>query len=274
MINPVVCPETSASLWASFSWQTFGWFSDIKLVLTALLSLTVLPWLIKLPFRRWISGFSLALLALYFIAASPTVTALGLQGLTLPLAAPQTTSADAIVVLGRGANLQTARLETAFSLWQSGYAPRIFISGRVDAPQMVQKLRAMGVPERAVDGEPCSSTTEENAQYSASILQPQGVSRIALVTDGPHMLRSLLTFHSLGFDVTPYKTPLPNTLGQSRSKFLIAREYLGLASYGALGRFFPRTVASMPAVPTDISASPDSDALLKSIFDSAAAPRS
>ncbi|MGF1535028.1 MAG: YdcF family protein [Elainellaceae cyanobacterium] len=212
-----------------------------------LLTLAGLPWLIKLPFKRLVSGLCFSLLALYFFAASPLTIPLGMRGLTaLTSASTGDIQADAIVVLGRGRQLQNARINAAYALWENGAAPRIFVSGRGDAPELIQKLRAKGVPEGAVDGEPCSSTTEENTQYTANILQPQGVTRIVLVTDQAHMPRSLLTFRSLGFDAVPYATPLPKTLSQAQTKFLIAREYLGLASYGALGRFSPREVASGP----------------------------
>ncbi|MGF1515733.1 MAG: YdcF family protein [Elainellaceae cyanobacterium] len=259
MIDPAICPETSAGLWANFTWHSFGWFTNVKFVVTVLLTLAGLSWLVKRPLRHWLRGLSFGLLALYLIAASPALTTLGFQGLTQFLASPKAEdlSAEAIVLLGRGPDLRDARTDAAFALWERQVAPQVFVSGRGDTPPMIQKLRAKGLPAGAVDGEPCSSTTEENAQYTASILQPQGVRRIVLVTDGPHMLRSLLTFRSLGFDAMPYVTPLPETLRQSQTKFLIAREYLGLISYGALGRFSSREVASSPAgLAKSVAASP------------------
>ena len=55
--------------------------------------------------------------------------------------------------------------------------------------------------------------------------------------------------------MTPYATPLPQEIGQNRSKFLIAREYMGIVSYGVLGRFFPRPVAMSPIAPQPDSVS-------------------
>ena len=247
MIDPNACPETAAGLWANFSWQTFDIFAHYKRIIVTLLTLAVLPWVTKLPFKRWISGLSLATLALYLSVASPLATTVGLKALTFPIPQSQADQfrADAIVVLGRGPKLHASRAEAASDLWREGDAPRVFVSGRSDAPPLINQIAERGVPRSAIDGEPCSSTTEENAQYTASILQPQGVKRIILVTDGPHMLRSLLTFRSLGFEATPYTTSLPqDELGKAGSTFLIAREYFGLVSYGVLGRFFPRSVAA------------------------------
>ncbi|MGB3615477.1 MAG: YdcF family protein [Elainellaceae cyanobacterium] len=270
MIDPTACPETTAGLWANFSWQTFDLFAHYKRIIVTLLTLAILPWVTKLPFKRWISGLSLATLALYIGAASPLATTVGLKTLTFPIPQSQADQfrADAIVVLGRGPEMQASRADAASELWHEGDAPRVFISGRGDAPPLIEQIAERGVPSSAVDGEPCSSTTEENAQYTAGILQPQGVKRIILVTDGPHMLRSLLTFRSLGFEATPYTTPLPQeVLSQNRAKFLIAREYFGLASYGIMGRFFPRTVAASTieppsvAMPTSAGSSGDSVAL-------------
>ncbi|MEO0406960.1 MAG: YdcF family protein [Cyanobacteria bacterium P01_A01_bin.135] len=245
MIDLTACPDTAASHWAGFTWQTFDALTHYKRVIVTLLAFAILPWIGKLPFKRWISALSLVTLSLYVTLASPLSTTVGLKALTLPIseAAPRH-DADAIVVLGRGDELQPTRVDAATALWQQNRAPRIFVSGRGDAPKLIEQIAERGVPAAAIDGEPCSSTTEENAQYTASILRPQGVQRIILVTDGPHMLRSLLTFRSLGFDVTPYATQLPREkLGRNRSKFLIAREYMGIVSYGVLGRFFPREVA-------------------------------
>jgi len=54
------------------------------------------------------------------------------------------------------------------------------------------------------------------------------------------MLRSLLTFRSLGFDVIPHANPLPPTLDGKKTGSLVFREYVGLISYGLWGRFLPR----------------------------------
>lgn len=145
--------------------------------------------------------------------------------------------ADAIVVLGRGTTMRRDRIPTAMALWQENRAPRIFVSGYGDAQFIAQQLQQQ-IPEQVIDGEECSRTTDENAQYTAAILQPQGVKRIVLVTDAPHMLRSLLTFRSFGFDVIPHPTAVALTDRQEAR--LVFREYFGLIVYGLGGRYFER----------------------------------
>lgn len=54
-----------------------------------------------------------------------------------------------------------------------------------------------------------SRTTAENAQYSADILLPQGIRRVALVTESYHMPRSVLSFEQAGFRVIAAPTRLP-----------------------------------------------------------------
>jgi uncharacterized SAM-binding protein YcdF (DUF218 family) len=62
------------------------------------------------------------------------------------------------------------------------------------------------------------------------------------------MLRSKLTFESLGFEVIPYLTPLPKQLDLKKKAFLVFREYLGLISYGLQGRFMPRETPGIETV--------------------------
>lgn len=149
------------------------------------------------------------------------------------------TKADAIVVLGRGWELYH-RIEVAADLWEAKRAPRIFISGVSDAPIFIELLEGKGIPNRVLDGENCSITTQENALFSAAILQTQGIRRIILITDPPHMLRSLLVFRAQGFEVIPKLSPFPPYLGFKAETFITLREYMGFIGYGVRGLFFPQ----------------------------------
>jgi uncharacterized SAM-binding protein YcdF (DUF218 family) len=162
------------------------------------------------------------------------------------------TTADAIVVLGRGGELRPERVDVSAQLWDARRAPLIFASGSGDAQEIADMLAQKGIPAGAIDGEPCSRTTEENARFTAALLQPKNVHRILLVTDPPHMLRSLLTFRSLGFDVTPHTNPLPNRLDTRKKAYLVFREYLGIVGYGLRGRFLPREPSEADLNPTAI----------------------
>lgn len=235
------CQAEIVTLWTRFNWRLFRWLTTSDLILPAILSIVFLPLLVRrLPYRKVISAVGMVLLLIYLAAASPGITGLGNQALLQAIASPPTDAqADAIVVLGRGPNLREQRVEVAVELWRQQRAPLIFVSGRGDAPPMVEMLRQRGVPAEAIAGEPCSRTTEENALLTAERLLPQA-QRIILVTDAPHLVRSHLTFASLGFEVADYPTALPQTLSRRQRGMLQLREYMGLVSYGLLGRYFPR----------------------------------
>jgi len=105
---------------------------------------------------------------------------------------------------------------------------------------MVQLLEARGIPNRVLDGESCSLTTQENALFTAAILHPQGIQRILLITDPPHMMRALLTFRANGFTVIPYTSQIPHRWDFKAKAFLDLREYIGLVSYALRGLFLPQ----------------------------------
>ena len=153
--------------------------------------------------------------------------------------------------MGRGSELRQQRVETATQLWQAQRVPFLFGSGRGDSSEIAQLLQQRSIPSEAIGSESCSRTTEENARFTAELLQPEGVQRIVLVTDPPHMLRSFLTVRSLGFEVIPHLTPLPARFPPQRQAFLLAREYAGLASYGLLTRTVYPSSASCPTAADD-----------------------
>lgn len=242
MVDPSTCVETAAGWWATLSWALFRWLSKPGNVVLLLAAWIGLPWVFRLPYKRWVSGIGIGLLGLYFWSATPAAIALGQRALTHFVPPDQGQPADAIVILGRGAEMRRDRADIAAELWREGRAPLIFVSGINDAPAIASYLQAQGLPAAAVDGEPCSRTTAENAQFTAGVLNPQSVKQIILITDPPHMLRSRLTFQSLGYDVIPHYSPLSPKLGQRTASLLVFREYAGLAAYGVLGRFSPRQV--------------------------------
>ncbi|HSM82547.1 MAG TPA: YdcF family protein, partial [Nodosilinea sp.] len=174
------------------------------------------------------------------LALSPVGGAVGGRGLAVLIPPDNGQPADAIVVLGRGQEFRSSRARVAAELWQQRRAPLVFVSGRTDAVEIGELVAAAGVPTAAIDGEPCSSTTNENAEFTAALLQPRGIRRLILVTDAPHMARSQLTFRSLGFEVTPYPSPVPSSLDFKRRQFMVLREWVGLIGYGVMGRYFAR----------------------------------
>jgi uncharacterized SAM-binding protein YcdF (DUF218 family) len=214
-----------------------------------LIGLAVL-WIVWLTApRRWKRQMSLLLIgiAAVLVAVSPLGLELGIWGLTIAVPPDSGEKVDAIVVLGRGDAMRDQRVATVQELWQRNRAPQIFASGMLDARPIVRELQAIGIPKQRLDGEECSQSTEENAQFTQAILHPQGVQTILLVTDAPHMLRSVLTFRSFGFRTIPHPSPLPTHLLLQEELRILLREYLGLAQYALTGQFNPHSPKLMQA---------------------------
>jgi len=136
--------------------------------------------------------------------------------------------ADAIVLLGGGTEPQSAprrtvelnssgdRVYYAASLYHEDKAPYILASGgrlpwdadqqSTPAAEMTNILQALGIPREAIWLEPESRNTDENAAFSAPILQEHGVESILLVTSATHMPRAVYLFEQQGFDVIPAPT--------------------------------------------------------------------
>jgi uncharacterized SAM-binding protein YcdF (DUF218 family) len=173
---------------------------------------------------------------------SPLGLAAATQGLTAFLPKDSGEPADVIVVLGRGSKVRQSRVAIAAELWRAQRAPKIFVSGNRDAQAAVQLLLAEGLPSEAVGGEECSLTTEENARFTAQLLNLQAGQRMILVTDPPHLLRSWLTFKRWGFNAIPYASPFPDSLGHRDRFMFVLREYSGLTTYFLRGRFQAKEV--------------------------------
>lgn len=211
------------------------------------LTLLGLLWLISSP--RWQKRFYpfLITIALLLLINSAWGQRLVLWGLTVNLPPDSGEPVDAIVVLGRGNPFRDSRTVLAQELWKADRASQLFVSGMLDARPIVQALKDMGVPAQKLSGEECSQSTEENAVFTSALLRPQGVQKILLVTDSPHMLRSLLTFRSVGFQVVPHASSLPADLSTGEQGKIVWREYLALIQYAVTGQFKPRI--SEPTVP-------------------------
>lgn len=133
------------------------------------------------------------------------------------MAAPAASSSSqrpaAIVVLGarvqpdgRASPALERRMRVAISLYRSGVAPLLVLSGggRQTVPEaevMRDLARAAGLPESALVLEPRSRSTLENATETAKLLAATGRPAIVLVTDGYHALRARLLFRLAGLHV-------------------------------------------------------------------------
>ncbi len=188
----------------------------------------------KLPLSIVIS--SLPLLFSLLLTSSPFIEFANSELVKFPIA-DSNTHAEAIVILGRGVGLRESRVKVASQLWRSQRAPRIFVSGRGDATEMQEMLGGEGIPREIIGSEDCSRTTEENAEFTALELQPLGVRTILLVTDPPHMQRSLLIFRHYGFKAMAAPSATPPELPKHTRVLLIIREYLAINIYRLKGGF-------------------------------------
>ena len=201
--------------------------------------------IMKRRWRRFIIIPVMGVVLFFSLALSSPMIALAKWGLVFSVPPDSGEAADAIVVLGRGEELRERRVEVVSKLWKAQRSPRIFISGMLDAREIVERLTETGFPRRAIKGESCSQTTEENAQFTTAILRPQKVRKILLVTDSPHMLRSLLQFRSFGFTVIPHSSSLPLEWNEFKQMRSIVREYVALATYALTNRFKERTIQEL-----------------------------
>lgn len=203
--------------------------------------------------RRWLIYPLMAVVVSLALIFSPLGVALANWGLTFALPPDSGNSVDAIVVLGRGEVLRERRVEIVNSLWKSKRSPYIFASGMLDAFEIINRLKEEGVPAQALSGERCSQTTQENAQFTSTLLRPRKLQTILLVTDAPHMLRALLLFQSFDFKVIPYPASLPPTLDVSKQMRSILREYAAIGSYALTGHFNKKSTRELDSPPSDVT---------------------
>lgn len=215
---------------------------------------TGIVWMI-IP-RRWrckfLLPFSVTLLLCLGIT-SPWGVDLATKGLMINLPEDTGEPVQAIVVLGRGDELRQRRIEIVEKLWQQQRSPRVFASGMLDAEFMLEQFETDGIPKTALSGERCSQSTEENALFTSAVLYPQQVQKILLITDSPHMMRSLLLFQASGFNVIPHPIPISNQWSANRKSQLLLREYLGLLKYYLTDRFRQRSIEELRNPPTDVT---------------------
>lgn len=200
----------------------------MKLLLLPPASLFLLV-LFGLAILRWRPGLGRFLIGLAFLAlyglSTPLVGGALIRAVQVGEALTRFDhDAAAIVVLGAGNYADAAeyggdtvgstslmRLRYGARLHRLSGKPIMVTGGRSygdhpsEAEVMAQTLKmSFGVAARWL--ETSSSNTYENAVNSAAILHPLGVTRIYLVTTGPHMRRALASFEAAGFDVVPAPT--------------------------------------------------------------------
>jgi uncharacterized SAM-binding protein YcdF (DUF218 family) len=140
--------------------------------------------------------------------------------------------ADVIIVLGGSAEDRPAY---AAKLFQEQDAPKILVSGAGDDVIYRHILIASGVPRSAIQLEPNSRSTVENAQYCAPSLRKEHVQSAIIVTSWYHSRRALKCFEHYMPEIKFYSRPTYFALKHADwTKKMIRRiflEYLKLPGY-------------------------------------------
>ncbi|MDZ7851952.1 MAG: YdcF family protein [Halomonas sp.] len=182
---------------------------------------------------RYLTGGLLITLGLASLLAfsTPLVSHALRQGLEPPaLAGPgQLRQAQAIVILGGGrdpaspefgwgdapSNASWRRLAYGAHLHRETRLPILVSGGRVhdehsaEASLMAAALREVfEVPVRWMEGR--SSSTAENARYTAEMLGAEGIEHVALVSQAWHLPRAMAEFERVGLSVTAAPTEFAN----------------------------------------------------------------
>lgn len=170
------------------------------------------------PFRV-VAGLALALVAMYLVTLAQVIHTGGSHG-----AEPT----DAILVMGaaqydgRPSPQLAARLDHVITLWESGVAPLVVVTGGkqpgdrfTEAEASTRYLTDRGIPGAAVVQVGEGSTTYESVAAAAPIMEAYDIGSVALVTDPYHSLRSRLIVEGEGFDVDVASTPTSVVTGWS-----------------------------------------------------------
>ena len=156
-------------------------------------------------------------------------------------------SADAIVILGaplhadgRLSPLAEERVREGVALWKRGAAPVVCVVGGhcpkgcehtpAEIEGMARRVRALGVPERAIRVDRLSNSTRTNALRAAEILLPEGRRRVWLVTQPFHLRRARWMFRNVG--LVPLGHRIEGGLQERAPRLAvrwIAREYAAWA---------------------------------------------
>ncbi|MDB4971346.1 MAG: hypothetical protein JWN44_7035 [Myxococcales bacterium] len=145
-------------------------------------------------------------------------------------------SFDVIVVLGAAlgpdGDLGVAlaeRVGAGVEAWRSGLAPRMMMTGALEAELMKRRAVKLGVPAEQILVEPTALTTRENAVRCAELMRRHGLTRALVVTQGYHRPRAVAAFRRVGVAAEGYRF-----VGSTRWK-LRAREVVARLAYRARG---------------------------------------
>ena len=153
---------------------------------------------------------------------------------------------DAVVVLGapltpagKLTDILEERVAAAAELWRAGAGSHVVATGgvthgapRAEADALAEALAAAGVPEVIVERD--ALTTDDNARFTARLLEPLGARRVWLVTQPFHGRRAALLFRRAG--LVPRVHHIADSIqyrDRRRAVRWLAREYASWALLAA-----------------------------------------
>ncbi len=194
-----------------------------------------------------------------YLLVIPITGQLFLHPLEQKYSIPSKLDGDVLVMLGGGATLDTqdmdgqghlsgaasSRLLTTVRLYERTKLPIILSGGQVfqdsgnEASISKRMLISLGVDPNDIYIENNSLNTEQNAKFTAEILENHGFKKPILITSAFHMVRAVKNFENEGITVQPYPTGYlqsktinlyPNQFAPSNnnSAFIAMKEYVGI----------------------------------------------
>lgn len=119
---------------------------------------------------------------------------------------------------------------TALPILLTGGASGSSENRTVAGAMRVTLARNFGLSARWIEER--STSTMENAEYSAQLLRGQGIRKIYLVTHAWHMRRAMFAFDGLGIEAVPAPTSFVSRSGRQWRDFLPSSQALHLTYYG------------------------------------------
>lgn len=138
-------------------------------------------------------------------------------------------NAQAIVVLGaaqyngKPAKVLTARLDHAYELWRTGYAPLLVVTGGKapgdsysEATASAEYLIAKGVPDEKILREVHGRNTWQSLAAASRFLKDRDITDVVLVSDSYHSLRLQHVASELGLKAAV--SPVPDSPISSKTR--------------------------------------------------------
>jgi len=181
--------------------------------------------------RAWLRRFIFITLIAALVGLTGMVAAIDAYGMV-----DRAQPADVIIVLGtqvfpggRAGPSLARRADHAAALYHQGYAAHVICTGGFTEPEpkseaqvACERIVEAGVPREAVTLEERSTSTEENAAFTAAIMRERGWRSAIIASDGYHLLRATLMFQRAG--VEAYPSPAQATAGPMHPVERIVRE--------------------------------------------------